>query len=240
VKKENEPDRPLSVIGHLHALRGHVLRSFFGFVFSFVVAFYFSDTLLIWLRRPFSGDLVFLSPAEPLWTILKISGFSGLFMAVPLFVYEGWRFVGPGLLPEERRAVLPFLFLIPLCFMLGIAFCYWIAFPFAIRFLIAYGGQYHLVPQISISMYIDFHLKLLLAFGVIFELPAMMLICSKLGFLTQDFFRRNRKIAMLIAFIMAAVLTPTPDIFNQCLMAIPLILLYEIGIIVIGLGSGKK
>ena len=108
---------------------------------------------------------------------------------------------------------------------------YFLAIPFAIRFLIAYGQHQGIIPQISVATYIDFNLKLLFAFGLIFELPIAMVLLSKTGLLTVPFLIHIRKYVIVAAFFIAALVTPTPDIFNQCLMAIPLILLYEIGVI---------
>jgi sec-independent protein translocase protein TatC len=113
------------------------------------------------------------------------------------------------------------------------AFCYFFALPFALQFLVLYGQQRGITPAISVSHYVDFNLKFLFSFGLIFELPVVMAFLSKTGLLTAPFLVHNRKYAMIAAFFVSAVLTPTPDIFNQCIMAIPLILLYEIGILAV-------
>jgi sec-independent protein translocase protein TatC len=223
----------MPISGHLQELRSRLIRSVVVISFFFATAFYFSDHLLFLLKRPLHAELVFLSPAEAFWADLKVSLFVGFLAALPVILYEIWQFVAPGLLPNERGSLFPFLIFSTLLFFVGMAFCYLVALPFALDFLIDYGRRSGITPQISVSMYIDFNLKFLLGFGLVFELPLVMLFLSRVGLLTPAFFSRNRKYAVLLAFLIAAILTPTPDIFNQCIMAIPLILLYEVGIIVV-------
>jgi len=223
----------MPISGHLQELRSRLIRSVVILSLFFGGAYYFSDVLLFLLKRPLHAELIFLSPAEAFWADLKISLFVGFLASMPLILYEVWQFVAPGLLPNERGYLLPFLVLSTLLFFAGMAFCYLIALPFALDFLIDYGRKSGITPQISVSMYIDFNLKFLLGFGLIFELPLVMLFLAKIGLLTPALLTRNRKYAILAAFFIAAVLTPTPDVFNQTVMAIPLILLYEIGILAI-------
>ncbi|MFQ5950177.1 MAG: twin-arginine translocase subunit TatC, partial [Nitrospiria bacterium] len=189
---------------------------------------------------PLDTELIFLSPAEAFWADLKVSLFVGFICAFPVILYEFWRFIAPGLLPQERGYFLPFLVFGTSFFFLGLIFSYFIALPFALRFLIAYGRQSGLTPRISVSMYIDFNLRLLLASGFIFELPLGMILLAKLGWLTPEFLVKNRKYAVIGAFLVAALITPTPDIFNQLMMAIPLLFLYEVGIIAVRLFGGKR
>lgn len=229
----------MPISGHLQELRSRLIRSVLIVSFFFGAAFYFSDSLLFLLKRPLHAELIFLSPAEAFWADLKVALFVGFLGALPVILYEIWQFVAPGLLPNERGYFLPFLILSTLLFFVGMAFCYFLALPFALDFLIDYGRKSGIKPQISVSMYIDFNLKFLLGFGLVFELPLVMLFLAKIGLLTPAFLTRNRKYAILLAFFIAAVLTPTPDVFNQCVMAIPLILLYEIGIIAIRIFGGR-
>ena len=229
----------MPISGHLQELRSRLIKSVLILLLFFGGAFYFSDNLLFLLKRPLHAELIFLSPAEAFWADLKVSLFVGLLASLPVILYEVWQFVAPGLLPNERGYFLPFMILSTLLFFAGMAFCYLVALPFALDFLIDYGRRSGITPQISISMYIDFNLKFLLGFGLIFELPLVMLFLAKIGVLTPALLTRNRKYAVLAAFFIAAVLTPTPDVFNQCVMAIPLLLLYEIGILVIRIFGGR-
>ncbi len=126
--------------------------------------------------------------------------------------------------------MVPFVLVSTVQFVAGAGFCLFVVLPFALQFLLTYKTE-HLRPMLSIGNYFDFALKFLLAFGLIFELPLAMVLATRLGFLTPEFLARNRKYAVLVNFVLAAILTPTPDVFNQSLMAIPLCLLYEVGII---------
>lgn len=155
-------------------------------------------------------------------------------MASPVLFYQLWRFIAPGLYHHEKRALLPFTFISSLCFLGGAAFGYFVVFPPAFSFLIGYSSSF-LEPMPAVSEYFSLALRLLLAFGVVFELPVFMVFLAKIGVVNKQFLQKNRKYAFLIAFIVAAILTPTPDIVNQLLMAGPLIVLYEVSIIAVSL-----
>lgn len=240
-KKDNKKDNiEMPVWDHLKELRGSFVRAGLALLVSASVAFFFSDVILLWLTHslPATGKdgralLVFLSPAEVFLTDIKIALYAGLALAIPVIFYEIWRFVSPGLFQKERRSLYPFLIFGSLSFYIGMAFCYFLALPFALQFLVSYGQQRGIAPALSVSMYVDFNLKFLFSFGLIFELPIVMAFLSKTGILTVPFLVHSRKYAIITAFFIAAILTPTPDIFNQCIMAIPLILLYEIGILAV-------
>ncbi len=236
-RSKDTADMPMS--GHLQEVRSRLVQSLFILVIASGTAFYFSETLIVWIKRPIDVDLVFLAPAEAFWADLKISLFFGFLIAFPFILYQAWLFVAPGLLPKERGILWPFFVFGVFFFFCGISFSYFLALPFAIRFLVNYGRDAGIKPMLSVSSYIDFNLKILLAFGFVFELPLVMVLLSKLGLLTPDFLVKNRKFAILGAFVVAAIATPTPDIFNQFVMAIPLILLYEIGIVTIRMFGGK-
>lgn len=175
-------------------------------------------------------QLVFLSPAEALWAHFKISIVVGLMLSFPILLHQAWKFISPGLLPKEKRYAFPFISLATVLFLFGIAFCFFIVLPFAIGFLLTFKVGDFLTPMLSIGRYIAFILTFILAFGLIFELPVVIFFLTKVGIVTPAALARNRKYAVLAAFIVAAFLTPTPDIFNQLLMAIPIILLYEMSI----------
>jgi sec-independent protein translocase protein TatC len=234
--KNNSEEMP--VWDHLKELRNSFIRAGIALFLSAGIAFSFSDRLLLWLTHALPKEgvdgrapLVFISPAEVFLTDIKIALYGGFALAIPIIFYEIWRFISPGLFQKERRSLYPVLIFGSLSFYVGMAFCYFFALPFALDFLVSYGQARGIVPAISVSMYVDFNLKFLFAFGLIFELPIVMALLSKTGILTVPFLTHNRKYAIIIAFFSAAILTPTPDIFNQCLMALPLIILYEVGIL---------
>ena len=137
--------------------------------------------------------------------------------------------MAPGLLDKEKKYAIPFVFTTTFLFLIGALFCFIIILPFAMNFLLNYKTE-NLQPMLSVGKYVDFCLKFILAFGAIFELPVLTVFLTKMGIVTPAFLAKNRKYAVLIAFVLAALLTPTPDAFNQSLMAIPIIILYEVGI----------
>ncbi|HUK55031.1 MAG TPA: twin-arginine translocase subunit TatC [Nitrospiria bacterium] len=221
----------MSITGHLEELRSRLLKVVWTVLGGMVLAYAASDILIGWLRRPLAGDLYFFSPMEAFWVTVKVSFFAGLFLALPVVLYQIWRFVSPGLHPHERRLAVPFVLIGCLFFVLGLAFCYFVVAPFALNFLVGFGVQQGLKPVISIGLYMDFLLKFLLAFGVVFELPLAITILAKLGLVTPQFLSRYRRYAILVNAILAAILTPTTDVFNMMLMMVPLMVFYELGIL---------
>ena len=154
-----------------------------------------------------------------------------LVLATPYILYEIWAFVVPGLHAQERRFVAPFVVTSAIAFYLGLGFCFFFVLPFALNFLISYGVQAGFIPQLSIANYVGFALWFLLIFGLVFEVPLALTLMAKLGWVDAPFLKQYRKWAFLGAFLFAAILTPTPDPFNQCLMALPMYFFYEVGII---------
>ena len=175
-------------------------------------------------------SLVFLAPGEAFWMHLKVSFIASFILSLPIIFHQLWRFISPGLLSREKKYVLPFVFFATALFTAGAAFCFLIILPFAMTFLLGYQTK-NMVPMISVGNYIDFCLKFILAFGAVFELPLVMVFLTRFGIVTPRTFSKNRKYAVLAAFLVGAVLTPTPDAFNQTLMAVPIIILYEVGIL---------
>ncbi len=244
-----EAEMPLTQ--HLSDLRRSILVSVVFISIAFVVAFNFSEAIFRLLmfplrdeiridgRSPFvhlaekakQTSLVFLSPAEAFWMYLKVSFVAGLICALPVIFYEIWRFISPGLLKKEKKYFLPFIMSSTVLFLIGALFCFVIVLPFAMTFLLGYQTK-NLTPMISVGNYVDFCLKFILAFGAIFELPLVIILLTRFGIVSPKTLAKQRKYAVLFAFILAAVLTPTPDAFNQTLMAVPIIILYEAGILI--------
>jgi len=162
-----------------------------------------------------------------------------VFLGSPVIFWQIWKFVAPGLYKQEKRALLPFSFLSSVCFLGGAAFGYFVVFPPAFRFLLGYSADF-LTPMPAVSEYFSLSLRLLIAFGVIFELPILMVFLAKIGIVDVPFLNKNRKYAILINFIIAAILTPTPDIVNQMLMGVPLLVLYEISVVAVWIFGRKK
>ncbi|HHN64817.1 MAG TPA: twin-arginine translocase subunit TatC, partial [Nitrospirae bacterium] len=253
-------DEKLPLTEHLEELRKRILKSLLAVVIGFGLSFSFSERIFKMLTLPLRFDLhlrlsspyfelipkenpieklVFLAPAEAFWMHIKVSIATGIVLAIPVILYQIWRFIAPGLLPSEKKYIGPFIVAGTGLFLLGDLFCFVIILPFAMGFLLTYKTA-SLQPMISVGSYIDFTLKFLLAFGAIFELPIVILFLTKMGIVTPKMLAKNRKYAVLIAFILAAILTPTPDAFNQTLMAGPILVLYEAGIIISKIFSKEK
>jgi sec-independent protein translocase protein TatC len=163
----------------------------------------------------------------------------GVLLASPVIFWQIWRFVAPGLYRHEKKVLLPFTFLSSICFFAGTAFGYFVVFPPAFRFLVGYSTDF-LTPMPAVSEYFSLFLRLFIAFGVIFEMPILMVFLAKIGVVDVAFLNKNRKYAILINFIIAAILTPTPDVVNQMLMGVPLLVLYELSVLAVWLFGRKK
>jgi sec-independent protein translocase protein TatC len=227
-------------LAHLGELRHRIMVAVIALGLGFIATFSFSERIITWLARPIAPiRLAFLEPTEPFWVNMKVALVAGAFLVLPVLLYEVWAFVAPGLHPHERRFALPFVILSTLLFFIGATFALTVIIPFAVKFLISYKTE-NLVPTLSVNRYIDFILKFTLAFGLVFELPLALTLGTRLGLVTPEFLARNRKYAILLCFVAAAILTPTPDAFNQILMAGPLCLLYEVGIVAARMFGRRK
>ena len=211
---------------------------------GFIVAYFFSEDLFRALISPLkeslpAGDrLIFTSLPEMFLTYLKTAFIAGILLASPMVFYQLWMFIAPGLYQNEKRYVFPFVIFSTILFVGGALFGYLVVFPFGFRFFLGYANDYiQALP--SVKQYFSFSTKLLFAFGVVFELPVIIYFLSRMGIVTPQFLRKNRKYALLLTFILGAILTP-PDVITQCMMAGPLIALYEIGIIVSVIAGKKK
>lgn len=255
-------DEKMPLTEHLGELRKRIAISLVVLLVTFVVSFTYSEEIFKFIMFPLrynmdfsvknmyvhfipqdklqNTKLVFLAPAEAFWMNIKVSFVTGLILALPVIFFQLWKFISPGLLPRERKYVIPFIFSATGLFLFGAAFCFFIVLPFAMGFLLTYKVGDFLMPMLSVGQYVDFCLKFILAFGAIFELPIFIIFLTKMGIVTPRTLAKNRKYAVLIAFILAAILTPTPDAFNQTLMAVPIILLYEIGIWISPLFAKKE
>ncbi|HXU88506.1 MAG TPA: twin-arginine translocase subunit TatC [Methylomirabilota bacterium] len=235
-------DDKMPFLEHLGELRVRIMRSLFALLGALVIAFPFSERITDFLARPVTKlgyKLVFTAPAEAFWVQMKVALITGLFIASPAILYQVWAFIAPGLHAHERKYAAPFVIVGSLMFILGGAFALLVVTPYAIAFLLSYARD-TLQPMITLENHVGFILKFTLAFGLVFELPLILTVLSRMGVVTPTMLARNRKYAILGAFIAAAILTPTPDAFNQALMAGPLILLYEVGIVCARLFGRKR
>ena len=156
----------------------------------------------------------------------------GILIACPVLFYQIWKFIAPGLYKHEKRVLVPFTLISTICFISGAAFGYFVVFPPAFKFLVGYNNEF-LTSMPAVSEYFSLALRLLIAFGVIFEMPVMMVFLAKAGLVTVPMLNKYRKYAILVNFIIAAILTPTPDVVNQMMMGVPLMVLYEVSVVAV-------
>jgi sec-independent protein translocase protein TatC len=222
-----------ALMDHLKALRNVVIVSIVALVVGFLVMFLgFSDQLLAFMKSPINArgiDLIYLSLYETLATQMKVSFIAGAILASPVVFWHIWSFVKPALYPREGRLVLSLFFVTVFLFLLGAVFAYLIVFQMAVNFFLV-TSEGIATPFISIEKYTDFLVGFILPFGLTFELPVIMVILTRSGILPISFFIKCRKFITFAIFVIAAILTP-PDIVSQVLLALPLILLFEIGIL---------
>jgi sec-independent protein translocase protein TatC len=229
-----DPEGRMPFLDHLGELRTRIMWSLGFLLIGVLIGFPFSQRTVDYLARPIRSaghTLVFTSLTEAFWVQMKVALILGLFVAAPGILWEVWRFIAPGLHQHEKKYAAPFVLIGSLMFLLGGAFALFVVTPYAIQFMLSFARPGVLQPMITIGSYIDFLLKFTLAFGAVFELPIVITLLARMGVVTAAMLARNRKYAILGAFVTAAILTPTPDMFNQSLMAGPLILLYEVGIV---------
>jgi sec-independent protein translocase protein TatC len=231
-----EDDRKLPFLGHLEELRSRLVASAIAVGIGFAICYIFAEQLFLILASPLKnvmpeGDhLIFTSLPEMFFTYLKVSFVTGVLLASPVVFYEMWMFIAPGLYRNEKKLVIPFVTISTFLFVGGSLFAYFIVFPFGFKFFIGFSSD--LVKALpSVKQYFSFSIKLLFAFGLVFEMPVVIFFLAKLGLVTTPFLKKNRKYALLLIFIVSAILTP-PDVITQCMMAVPLLTLYEVGILV--------
>jgi sec-independent protein translocase protein TatC len=218
----------LTFTQHLEELRQRIIWSIVSVVICSVLIYAFTDKILVFFSRH-AGRLVFIAPAEAFITSIKIAIFGGLYISSPFVLYQAWQFVSSGLGIKEKRGVLLAGFFSFVLFVLGSFLGYFIIVPIGLKFLMTFGTEY-LTPMISVGKYISFVTSLSFAFGIVFQLPLIVLFLTRMGIVTPAFLSSSRKYAVVIIFIAAAIFTP-PDVVTQCLMAIPLLVLYEISIL---------
>jgi sec-independent protein translocase protein TatC len=234
-RRTNGADLPtMSFLEHLEELRKRLWWSAAAVAIAFAVALTYARRILDFLLRPIRPMLggskpVFIELTEPFMLYMKVAFLASLFLAAPILLYEVWAFISPGLYPRERKYAAPFILSGTGFFLLGGAFGYFVGFPTACRFLLGIAEGFQ--PALRISELFSFESKIILGLGLAFELPTLIAILARLGLITPAFLWRNFKYAILVIFIVAAIITPTPDVVTQCVFAGPMIVLYLVGIL---------
>lgn len=238
-----ETTYPLS--HHLKELRKRLMNVGIAIMVLFVIAYSNSDYVYKFVTKPITpflsakATLSMLSLTEAFVTELKMSFLAALVVGMPFILWQFWRFVAPGLYKQERRYLLGFVISATFLFLCGASFVYVVVFPLGMKFLLTVGMKMDLMATLSVSWYLTFVLKLMIAFGAVFELPVVIFFLAKIGIVNADMLRKYRRFSIVGIFVVAAILTP-PDVISQIAMAIPLLILYEISIFIAKKAAPKK
>ena len=235
-------EKELTLIEHLEELRRRIVVSAVLLLVVSAAAFPLTSKVLEILKSPSAGlieKLVFFNPQEAFLIHIKASFFVGFIMSMPVILYQLWAFISPAIDESARSYGLVFLASSIIAFVFGALFGFYLLVPTALRFLLSFAGE-SLEPVISVSSYISFVIGLVIASGAVFEMPVLSFLLSKIGIINPRFLRKQWKYAVIIIFIIAALITPTADIFNMMLLALPMVFLYELSIWVSFLAGHKK
>lgn len=245
MEQDDVNEEKMSLTGHLLELRKRLGRSLIALGVGFGVCYLFKDYIFFIITRPLIGvletnsHLIYTGLTEAFFTYMKIAFFASLIFTSPYILYQVWKFISPGLLPREKQYVVPFVISSTSLFLGGVLFGYFVVLPPAFKFFVSFNNQY-LQALLSFKDYLSLFVTFLLGFGLSFQLPIFIFFMTKLGIVNPTMLSKQRRYAILIIFIVAAILTPSPDAFSQILMAIPLMFLYEISIFVSKFAVKKK
>jgi sec-independent protein translocase protein TatC len=233
---QQEEAKEMSFLDHLEELRARLIYCLVSIFVAMVGSYFFSKHIIDFLSSS-APRLITLAPTGAIMARLKIALFTGFIISIPMVFYQIWKFVVPGLLKKEKKFIPPLVTFSSLFFLLGAAFSY-VLLPFFIKFLLAFHPG-NVQPSWEVWRYLNFVIKLVIAFGIIFQLPVVTYFLSSIGLIQPSFFKKRRKFALVIIFIVAAILTP-PDIFTQLSMALPLYLLFEMSIWISWIATKRK
>ncbi len=242
-------DSKAPLLDHLMELRGRLIKCLLALVVAFAVGAYFSDEILSFLVRPLTaafppgeGKLIYTQLYDAFFVQIKVALFAAFIISFPVLATQLWRFVAPGLYAQEKRAFLPFLLASPILFLLGAALAYFTVMPLAFRFFLNFEGMtggLDMEALPAVGDYLSLVMRFVLAFGVAFQLPILLLLLHRAGIVTREQLVGFRRYMLVISFLVAAVLTP-PDIISQFMLGVPLVLLYEVSLILMLLTDRKK
>jgi sec-independent protein translocase protein TatC len=245
-------DREMPLLDHLLELRNRVAYSAVAIILGFILCYFFSQHIYAFLVRPlahaYEGQtgrrMIYTGLTEAFFTYMKVAFFGGICLAFPVVASQLWMFVAPGLYKNEKQAFLPFLVASPLLFILGAGLVYYFIFPMAWKFFLSFettgiDGSLPIQLEARVSEYLDLVMKLMFAFGLCFQLPVLLTLLGRVGIISAAGLKKNRRYAIVIAFVVAAVLTP-PDVISQVSLAVPCLLLYEISIWLVQAAEKKR
>jgi sec-independent protein translocase protein TatC len=234
-------DKELSLMQHLGELRGRLMVASFAVLIATAAAFFFAKDIILALEAPahLGKPLQLISPTEGFTTYMRVSLFSGIALAMPVILYEIYAYVDPALRPNERRFLLTLGPFVLALFIGGMAFCYFLLLPNAINFLFTFGSDvFEAAPRAS--EYISFVTTFILGVGLVFEMPIIIFAVTRIGLVSRSWLAKQRRYVVLFVFIAGAIITPTPDPFNQTLVAVPMYLLFELGLLLSRFGGGRR
>jgi sec-independent protein translocase protein TatC len=231
----SHPDR-MSFLEHLEELRVRLIRSLLALLVGFALSWGFRERIFHLLTEPLRSaypgvKFIYTGPSEALMLYMKMAFFVGIFVAAPFILYQVWAFISPGLYPDEKSWAVPFIVMGSLFFLGGAAFGHRVLFPLTFRFLGEFGGE-DMTFMPKVDEYYSFYSWFLLGLGLVFQLPVVIFVLARIGLVTPGFLVRQFKYAVLASFVVSAVITPTPDMVTQTLLALPMIGLYTLGILV--------
>ena len=226
-----DDDGSMTLIAHLTELRSRLIKCLLAIAVGSGVGYYFIDDIMHYLTVPV-GKLYYMQPAEAFFTYIKIAVVVGFLLALPVIFYHVWRFFLPALTRAERLVLGIVVPVSVILFFLGLAFSFFLVFPAAIMFFKGFGNE-ELEALFSVNRYFEFVIMFVLPFGFVFELPLVITILGKLGFISSSFLRKYARIVIFLSFIIAAVISPTPDVFTQSMIALPMIVLYGVGYLIV-------
>lgn len=243
MKREELDTKAQSLYEHLAELRKRLINCAYILVIATGVCYGFSEKIFDFIRAPIApylpgGGLIYTGPLDKFIAHLKLSFVCGILISCPLWLYQVWKFVAPGLYAKERRYTMGFIVSGSGLFILGAAFSYYVALPMAFQFLMNFGGSVD-KPMISIDQYMGFFTQMCLMFGVAFELPLVIVVLGILGIVSQAFLRKNRRYAIMTLAVIAAIITP-PDLLSMIMMLTPMWVLFEAAVLIVGIFEKKR
>jgi sec-independent protein translocase protein TatC len=221
----------MSLVEHLQELRRRLIIIIMAVSVGSLISYFYAAELVQYITAP-AGKLYYMSPAEAFFTYLRVSFFAGFLLALPIVLYQVWAFIVPALTTKEHRAS---IILVPssvLLFFIGLAFSYILVLPAGIKFFMGFATE-NLQPLLSLGEYLSFVISFLLPFGFIFELPLFITVMAKFGLISSKFLSTKRKHVLVLSFVVGALISPTPDVFSQTMVAVPVIVLYEFSVLIV-------
>ena len=249
----DDKNKQTSFIGHLAELRSRLIKSIIYLFIFFIISYIFAENIYNFLIEPYANAvkdddvnrrMIFTALHETFIVYLKVAFFSAMFISSPIVLTQIWKFVAPGLYKNEKKALLPYLIATPTLFLLGGMLVYYLIMPLAIKFFLSFetSSQITSLPiqlEAKVNEYLSLVMRLIFAFGISFQLPVLLSLLARVGFIDSEYLKKRRKYVIVIIFAVAAILTP-PDPITQIGLGIPLLILYELSILSVGIIEKKK